>query len=258
MQPTRLPINDDRSRPVGRVPQGPDQDGHGPARPWLACVVPLVVYSLAGSLEPVAAGGGLAAAVGIPPSAYPIAYIVRLAATAAVLATAWPAVRSWLGRPTWWPPLLGLALAVPWIVLADLQRQAGWGFSGRSAFDPFAHFVAQPALAWGFLAVRWLGLVVIVPIVEELFLRGFLMRFVIDEAFWRVPYGMLTPAAAAACAIYAAASHPAEAVAAVGWFAIVSGIALATRKPVDCILAHAGTNLAIGGYVLATGNWWLM
>jgi hypothetical protein len=46
-------------------------------------------------------------------------------------------------------------------------------------------------------------------------------------------------------------------VAAAVWFASVTGIAAATRKPIDCILAHAGTNFALGAYVLATGNWWL-
>jgi hypothetical protein len=35
-------------------------------------------------------------------------------------------------------------------------------------------------------------------------------------------------------------------------------VAAATRRPIDAILAHAGTNLALGCYVLATGNWWLM
>jgi hypothetical protein len=100
--------------------------------------------------------------------------------------------------------------------------------------------------------------VAVVPIVEELFLRGFLMRCVVREEFWTVPFGLLTPAAAAACAVYAVVSHPGEAVAAVGWFGLVSGIAAATRRPIDCILAHAATNLALGAYVLATGAWWLV
>ncbi len=99
---------------------------------------------------------------------------------------------------------------------------------------------------------------VIVPLAEELFLRGFLLRYVERERFWEVPFGILTPLAAATCAGYAAVTHPAEAVAAVGWFAIVSGIAAATRRPVDCILCHAATNLALGGYVLAGGAWWLL
>lgn len=98
----------------------------------------------------------------------------------------------------------------------------------------------------------------LVPIIEELFLRGFLMRFVIREDFWKVPFGTVTAAAAVACVVWAVASHPAEAVAAVGWFAVVTGIAAATRRPIDCILTHAATNLALGVYVVATGNWWLV
>ena len=49
-----------------------------------------------------------------------------------------------------------------------------------------------------------------------------------------------------------------EAVAAVGWFAVVTGIAAATRRPIDCVLAHAATNLALGAWVLVTGAWWLV
>jgi len=221
---------------------------HGPARPWLTCVVPFVVFLATGALE----------SAGLGPEAYPAIYTARVVATLVAVAVAWPTLRPWVGRPTWWPPLLGLALVVPWVVLASLQRDAGWGGIGRTGFDPWVHFGPDSPWAAGFLAVRWVGLVALAPLVEELFLRGFLMRFVVREEFWTVPFGLLTPAAAGACGIYAAASHPGEAVAAVGWFAIVSGIAAATRKPIDCILAHAATNLALGAYVLATGAWWLM
>lgn len=236
-------------------PDRADAD-HGPRRPWLSCVVPFVVMLAVGTIEPTSDGGGAAGALGLSPAAYPAVYTVRLLATLVCLALVWPTLRPWLGRPTWWPPLLGLALVVPWIVLAALQREAGWG-GGRSGFDPFTHFGGQSPSALAFLAVRCLGLVAVVPVVEELFLRGFLMRFVVREDFWRVPFGLLTPAAAGACAVYAALSHPGEAVAAVGWFAIGSGIAAATRRPIDCILTHAATNLALGAYVLATGAWWL-
>jgi CAAX prenyl protease-like protein len=235
---------------------------HGPAEPWLTCVAPLVLFLAAGLLEPTPSGGGLAGAAGVGYAAYPVIYALRLAATLALLARVWPSLVGWLGRPSWWPPLLGLALVVPWVVLTHLQRDAGWSFGAgeRSGYDPFlaANLGTDPAAAWSFLAVRLVGLVVVVPIVEELFVRGFLMRYVIKEEFWRVPFGTLTGAAAAACMVYAVASHPAEAIAAVGWFAVVSGVAAATRQPIDCILCHAATNLALGGYVLATGAWWLV
>ena len=246
--------------PQTPVPDSVPAADCGPARPWLTCVLPLVVFLGMGCLEPTPSGGGLAGVLGITTAAYPLLYALRLAATLGVVASCWPSIRPWLGRPTWWPPLVGLTLAVPWVVLATLQRDAGWAgtLGERSGFDPFAHWGDGSPLARGFLAVRAVGLVAVVPLAEELFLRGFLMRWVVREDFWRVPFGTLTFASAAACAVYAAASHPAEAVAAVGWFAVVSGIAAATRKPIDTILAHSATNLALGAYVLTTGNWWLV
>ena len=246
--------------PQSRKPDAPAPADHGPGHPWLTCLVPMLVFLLIGILEPSRNGGGAGGWLGIPYERYPVIYALRVAATLLLLAWAWPSLRGWLGQPTWWPPLLGLALVVPWVVLATLQHQAGWVLAGtgRVAFNPFDSFGNDSGLLWAYLGVRCLGLVVLVPIIEELFLRGFLLRFVIDEHFWRVPFGILTAASAGTCALYAAGSHPSEAVAAVGWFAIVSGIAAATRKPIDCILAHAATNLALGAYVLATGNWWLL
>lgn len=233
---------------------------HGPSRPFFTTVVPMVVFLVGSLVEPLPSGGGLAGTLGIPYAAYPIIYSLRLLATLLAIAACRGSLAGWLGRPTWWPPLVGLGLALPWIVLAGLQREAdvAVALGERSGFDPFAEFGEGSRQAWAFLAVRFLGLVVVTPIVEELFLRGFLMRVVVREDFWAVPFGLLTVASAATCAVYAVASHPAEAVAAVGWFAIVSGIAAATRAPIDPILAHAATNLAIGLYVLATGAWWLL
>lgn len=230
----------------------------GPDRPWQSCVVPFVVFVAAAPLEPIPSGGGLAGWLGIPYSAYPCVYAVRLAATIAALAWAWRPIRRWIGRTTWWPVPLGLLLVIPWIALAALQGEAGWTSPAveRSAYNPFEHYGTGPA-SWGFLFLRGVGLVVVVPLVEELFLRGFLMRTVIDERFWTVPFGTLTLASSAACLAYAVATHPAEAAAAAGWFSVMSGVAAATRRPIDVVLAHAATNFALGAYVVATGSWWL-
>jgi uncharacterized protein len=238
----------------------PTAHDEGPDRPWEACVVPFVVFLAVGLLEPNRSGDGLARALGIPFTAYPFMYSLRIAATLIALARSWTPIRRWVGRPTWWPPLVGLALVVPWIVLASLQRDAGWavGAGGRAAFNPFAACNDTTLSPWAFLAIRAIGLIVVVPLIEELFLRGFLMRCVIHEDFWTVPFGMLTLPAVGACLFYAAASHPSECVAAVGWFAVVTGIAAATRRPIDAILAHAATNLVLGGYVFWTANWWLL
>jgi CAAX prenyl protease-like protein len=232
----------------------------GPDRPWEACVVPFIVFLAAGLLEPTRSEDGLAGVLGIPFSAYPVIYGLRIVVTLLAIARSWTPIRRWWGQPTWWPPLVGLALVVPWIVLASLQREAGWAsaLGGRAAFNPFAACSESAVPVWAFVAIRAIGLIVVVPLVEELFLRGFLMRYVIREDFWTVPFGMLTLPAVGACLFYSAASHPSECVAAVGWFAVVTGIAAATRRPIDAILAHAMTNLALGVYVLMTANWWLL
>jgi CAAX prenyl protease-like protein len=238
----------------------PTSNPAGPDRPWEACVVPFAVFLAGGLLEPTRSGDGLAGVLGIPFAAYPLLYSLRIAATLVVIAQTWTPIRRWLGRPTWWPPLVGLALVVPWIVLASLERDAGWttGVGERAAFNPFAFCNESGLPPWAFVAIRAVGLIAVVPLVEELFLRGFLMRYVINEDFWTVPFGCLTFSAAAACLVYAMATHPSECVAAAGWFAVVTGIAAATRRPIDTILAHAATNLALGLYVLSTGNWWLL
>ena len=58
-------------------PESPAID-HGPARPWQACVVPLVAFLAIGLLEPTPSGGGIAGSLGLPYSAYPWVYAARL------------------------------------------------------------------------------------------------------------------------------------------------------------------------------------
>jgi CAAX prenyl protease-like protein len=238
----------------------PTAHGEGPDRPWEACFVPFVVFLAVGLLEPTRSGDGLAGVLGIPFTAYPFLYSLRIVATLLAVARSWTPIRRWLGRPSWWPPAVGLALVVPWIVLASLQREAGWAGvpAARAGFNPFVDLAAGSGGSWAFFVVRAVGLIAVVPLIEELFLRGFLMRCVIRDDFWNVPFGMLTLPAVGACMLYAAASHPSECVAAVAWFAVVTGIAAATRRPIDAILTHAATNLALGAYVFSTSNWWLL
>ena len=240
--------------------QKPAPVDHGPSDPWGACLTPMVVFLGLGLIEPSREGKGLAASLGITYDLYPVLYAIRVAVTLLLLWRAWPSIRAWLGKASWWPPILGILLVVPWVWLSVLQRDGKWisGDTGRVGFDPVEFFGADKNSLWAYLLLRGLGLVVVVPIVEELFLRGFLLRFVIRENFWNVPFGAVTGSVLATCALYAVGSHPAEAVAAVVWFFAVTWVCWKTRQPIDAITVHATTNLALGAYVLATGAWWLL
>lgn len=113
-------------------------------------------------------------------------------------------------------------------------------------------------LAYGFLAVRLLGLIMVVPVIEEFFLRGFLMRFVMTERWWEVPFGNVNRLAVIAGILVPVLMHPQEAVAAIAWFSAVTWLMIRTRSIWDCVFAHAVTNLLLGIYVISSGQWWLM
>ena len=135
------------------------------------------------------------------------------------------------------------------------------GFIGtgqRSAFNPLDQWPEQPALAYAFLAVRLFGLVLLVPLVEEFFLRGFAMRFVVAAEWWKVPFGTYSPAAAAVGVLLPVLTHPAEAFSALAWFGLVTWLCFRTKNIWDCVVAHLVTNLLLGIYVLATGEWRFM
>ena len=128
------------------------------------------------------------------------------------------------------------------------------GYGQRPAFNPLEELAATPAWAWTFLAIRFFGLVVVVPVIEEFFLRGFLMRLVVDQDWWKVPFGKVNAAAVAVSIVVPVLTHqPGEFLAAAAWFGMVTWLMVRTRNPWDCVLAHAVTNLLLGIYVVARG-----
>jgi CAAX prenyl protease-like protein len=161
---------------------------------------------------------------------------------------------------------IGVVGVVLWVALAQLQlfftedSKIEWVklLGRRSAFNPLEELREQPALAYGFLLVRFIGLVVIVPVIEEFFLRGFLMRFVQAERWWEVPFGAVNRLAVIAGTAVPMLMHPQEVIAALVWFSAVTWLMTRTRSIWDCVLAHAVTNLLLGLWVISSGEWWLM
>lgn len=111
-----------------------------------------------------------------------------------------------------------------------------------------------------FLIFRIAISVVAVPILEELFWRGWLMRWLIDSRdFERVPLGTFAPAAFWMTALLFASEHGPY------WdVGLLAGIVynwwmMRTRNLWDCIIAHAVTNGVLAAYVVVAGKWeyWL-
>jgi len=107
-----------------------------------------------------------------------------------------------------------------------------------------------------FLAFRILGAVVTVAFFEELFIRSFIVRFISDEHYKRVPIGYYSKKAfLIALAVYTVA-HPWWLVAII-WGGLTFWLYYYKKNLMLCVAAHATSNLLLALYVLETGNYYL-
>ena len=241
---------------------------------WLAFLLPFLVFMLVGSLEPASPKepGGKAIGLSIPYSAYPWVYAVKIALTVAAVIAVLPGYRAFPLRVSPLAIVVGIVGGAAWIGLwwldfhhihPTLSRVGlGWlvGAGERPAYNPFEQLAAHPAWAWGFLAVRFFGLVAVVPVIEEFFLRGFVMRLPVDGDWWQVPFGKVNSLAVVLGTAVPMLAHPAELLAAAVWFSLITWLMVRTRNIWDCVAAHALTNLVMGLYVVIMGGeaWHMM
>ncbi|MBV8884120.1 MAG: CAAX prenyl protease-related protein [Chroococcidiopsidaceae cyanobacterium CP_BM_RX_35] len=148
--------------------------------------------------------------------------------------------------------LVGLAVCIEWLVLDKLIPYPHLGH--RTSLDPFTAIEA-PALRSLFLIARFYGLVVMVPVMEELFWRSFLLRYLTNpDDFTKLPVERFSWGAFWMVAVGFGLVHS-------EWLvAVICACAYAlllrqTRSLFACIVAHGTTNLALGVYIVVTHDW---
>jgi CAAX prenyl protease-like protein len=147
---------------------------------------------------------------------------------------------------------VGILVFVEWIVVDP--RTPHFAFLGqRAATNPFTS-VPDPLQRAAFLAVRFYGLVLMVPVMEELFWRSFLLRWITKPEFEDLPLGAYNLTAFAAVALLFGFAHQ-EWLAAILCACAYGMLLRRTHSLFACIVAHAITNLALGLYILSTGQW---
>jgi CAAX prenyl protease-like protein len=187
---------------------------------------------------------------------YPVRFLI---VSSLIAALSWPYLSF---RPS--APLasiaIGIAVFVVWVA-PDLL----FGYRHTWLFDNFLTGSAASSLVphlktnIGFIVLRSVSSAVMIPILEELFWRGWMMRWLIHHDFLSVPLGKYVPAAFWIVALLFASEHGPY------WeVGLVAGIVynwwiIRTRNLADCMLAHGVTNAALSAYVLVTGQWqyWL-
>jgi CAAX prenyl protease-like protein len=144
--------------------------------------------------------------------------------------------------------LVGLAVFFLWTALDSPWMRLGEATAGFRPVD------AQGNVMWALAATRWFGAACVVPVMEELFWRSFLMRWIERGQFETVDPRRVGLKAVVLSTFVFTLAHTL-------WLAaIVAGLAYAwlyirTGKLWVPILAHMVTNGVLGAWVVATGNW---
>jgi CAAX prenyl protease-like protein len=192
--------------------------------------------------------------LGLPALTEQIVWFAGMAAVIAIVAR--PAldfrVRNWLGTIT-----MGLGVFVLWIgpdlVMPGYREH--WLFSNSITGHVAAGLPAEERNNVAVLLLRGMRASLIVPIVEELFWRAWLMRWLIQSDFDKVKLGTYSAQAFWIVAALFAAEHGPY------WdVGFATGILynwwmVRTKSLGDLILAHGITNACLSAYVVAAGKW---
>lgn len=214
-----------------------------PILPWVA---PFAVFM------------ALLAAAPYVPLAQPWESVVRVSILVLVLATVSGAlIRTFRVRYAMGSVLLGIAVCALWVA-PDLLVP-GWrthwifqnGITGtiKNSIDPAD--LANPLV----VSLRIVRATLLVPILEELFWRGWLPRWIVNPDWQRVEPARYTTLAFVASALLFAAEHGPY------WeVGLVCGLLYnwwywKTKSLGDIVLVHAVTNGALSAFVFVTGKY---
>lgn len=155
-----------------------------------------------------------------------------------------------LPTPREWVLAIGVGVVVffLWIHLDAPALRIG---DASATFKPVD---AEGRLDWPLIVVRLIGAALLVPVMEELFWRSFLMRWIDRPQFETVVPQQVTIKAIALSTFVFMLAHTL-------WLAaIIAGLAYAllfvrTGRLWVPVIAHAVTNGILGVWVVMTGNW---
>lgn len=157
----------------------------------------------------------------------------------------------------WGRRVIGLGVLAGGVALGIwVAPEAVFGMPKRlEGFNPEI-FADDRLIYWGVVVSRFFRLVVVVPIVEEVFWRGFLQRYLISGTFRKVGIGEYSHFSFCGVAIAFMLAHSTADWVAAFLTAILFGwVVVLTRSLVTVVVAHAVTNLGLGFYIMATKQW---
>lgn len=191
-------------------------------------------------------------------------YLIRLIVVSLLIAWAWK----------WYFPVTGPRSALGSVAMGMMTGFAGF-LLWILLLVPFVS--TGDSLPWSDHAfyLRLLSAGCLVPVFEEFFIRGFVLRFALQWDLERKniqeyplrnaldeksvndvePGSWSWTALAVSTAVFTFGHHSQEWVAAVAFSLLMAGLWIMRRDLLSCIVAHSVTNVSLAFYVFTTGKW---
>ena len=191
-------------------------------------------------------------------------YILRVTVVTFLIIWAW----------RWYVPIKG-----PKSPLISVAFGIGAGFLGVFIWifllSPFVYLKENQPWSNSAFILRLLSAGLLVPVFEELLMRGFILRFALqwdnarknneknplhialdEKSISSVGPGAWSwPAVAISTAAFTSGHHLQEWPAAMAFGSLMAWLWILRKDLIACIVAHSVTNIALAFYVLKTGNW---
>jgi len=191
------------------------------------------------------------------PQTYAWTYAIKTGVTALLLWIFWDRYTPIRWNAAWLGVVLGVAGVVQWVGMEHviLHYWPNYPRLSHPVYIPSEHFDA----AWKadlFIAVRWGGASLLVPVMEELFWRDFLWRTLLaPNDFKLAAVGEWSWGALLGVAVAFGAGVHVEWMTAIVWGLMIGMLLVWTRSLGACIVMHAVTNFLLGAYVLYSHQW---
>ena len=152
-----------------------------------------------------------------------------------------------------WPAVwLGVFCLIVWLLPYLLIHHE----SEIAVFNP--NNIENKSFALLAISIRLIGACLVVPVIEEIIWRSFLMRFFVSQYFLNISLGTYTHFSFwLTAATFAVMHHPRDWLAAVIVAALYGYYLVRTKNLVGCMVAHGTTNLGLGLYVIIFERWTL-
>ena len=208
------------------------------ASPLLARVLPFVVFLVLTSCQ-----GSLG------PESHFWVYLAKCVIGAWMIWVTWPLVSEMRWAISFEALIAGTLVFILWVALDVLYPKFS---QPNDSWDLQKQFGSPSVMVWFFAGVRLVGSTLLVPMLEEVFYRSFLYRYILAPNWMFTAHNSFAVKPFLITSIVFGFTHQ-------QWLAgIVCGmiyqlLVIRTNRVADAITAHAVTNLLLGAWVITQG-----